>query len=187
MATTSDLKSGVFIRFENELVQVVEVEHRTPGNLRAFYQAKMRNVKSGRLVEYRFRSGEAVELVRVEIRELQYLYKDGDDIICMDPETYDQIPVNEILFGDGAGFLKEGMTVTLSFEEDNVLSALPPTFVELEVTYSEPGMKGDTVNNVLKPATLETGAQIKVPLFVNMGDKIRIDTRTREYVERVKK
>jgi elongation factor P len=187
MATTSDLRNGAFIRFEGELVQVLEVEHRTPGNLRAFYQAKMRNVKTGRLVENRFRSGEAVELVRVETREYQYLYREGTDIICMDPESYDQVPVPEVMFGDGAQFLKEGMVVTLSFEEDNVLSGTAPNFVELEVTYCEPAVKGDTVNNVQKPATLETGAEIRVPIFVQQGDIIKVDTRTSSYVERVKK
>jgi elongation factor P len=186
MATSSDLKVGSVIRFNGEIVSIIEFQHRTPGNLRAFYQAKMRNVKSGKLVEYRFRSGEDVDLLRVEYRELQYLYKEDNNLVCMDNENYEQIPVPEILFGDSAKFMKEGDQVKVSFESDVPLSAEAPTFVELEVTYTEPSAKGDTVNAVTKPATLETGAIIKVPSFVSQGEKIKVDTRTASYVERVK-
>lgn len=187
MANTSDVSVGMFLRHNGELVQLIEYMHRTPGNLRAFYQAKMRNVKTGKLVEYRYRSGEEVEIVRVEVRELQYLYKDGNSIVCMDNDTFEQIYVDEIMFGDGAKFMKEGMTVKISFEEDAPIAAEAPTFVELEITYTEPGVRGDTATNTLKPATLETGAIVNVPLFVDTGEIIRIDTRTSEYMERVKK
>lgn len=187
MANTSDVSVGMFLRHNGELVQLIEYMHRTPGNLRAFYQAKMRNVKTGKLVEYRYRSGEEVEIVRVEVRELQYLYKDGNSIVCMDNDTFEQIYVDEIMFGDGAKFMKEGMTVKISFEEDAPIAAEAPTFVELEITYTEPGVRGDTATNTLKPATLETGAIVNVPLFVDTGEVIRIDTRTSEYMERVKK
>ena len=186
MATTQDIGIGSVIRFNGELCQVLEYQHRTPGNLRAFYQAKMRNLKSGKLAEYRFRSGESVELVRIDYRMLQFIYPEGENIVCMDNETFEQIYVPSQLFGDSFKFLKEGMEVKVSFENDNPILAEPPTFVELEITYSEPGVKGDTATNTLKPATLETGAIINVPLFINQGEKIKVDTRTSSYVERVK-
>jgi elongation factor P len=186
MANTSDIKVGSVIKFNGDIVTIVEYQHRTPGNLRAFYQAKMRNVKTGKLVEYRFRSGEEVEVLRVEYLELQYLYKEDDNLICMNNETFEQFIVPEALFGDGAKFMKEGDIAKVSFESEVPLSAEAPVFVELEITYTEPAVKGDTVNAVTKPATLETGAIIKVPSFVAQGEKIKVDTRTASYVERVK-
>ena len=186
MASISDVHVGSFISFNNELCQVLEYQHRTPGNLRAFFQVKMRNLKSGKLIENRFRAGESVDLARVDFRMLQYIYSDGDDIVCMDNDTYEQIQVPADLLGDTKKFLKEGMEVKVSFENDIPLSAEAPTFVEMVITYSEPGKKGDTATNTLKPATLENGTVINVPLFVNEGDKIRIDTRTASYCERVK-
>ncbi|MBW7845858.1 MAG: elongation factor P, partial [Bacteroidia bacterium] len=125
-------------------------------------------------------------LVRVEFKEMQYLYKDGSNFVLMDTETYDQIMVSEIMFGDQARFLKEEMMVKVSFEGDEPIGVEPPTFVILEVTYTEPGVKGDTATNTLKPATLDNGAEVRVPLFTNVGDKVKVDTRTGEYVERVK-
>lgn len=187
MANTSDISVGTFLRHNGEIVQVLEYLHRTPGNLRAFYQAKMRNIRTGKLAEYRFRSGESVELVRVEVKELQYLYKDNNSLVCMHPETFEQIYIQEQLFGDSLKFMKEEMIVTISFEDDTPLQAEAPNFVELDITYTEPGVRGDTATNTLKPATLETGAEISVPLFVDTGETIKIDTRTGEYMERVKK
>lgn len=186
MANTSDISVGSVIRFNNELCLIIEYQHRTPGNLRAFYQAKMRNMKTGKLVEYRFRSGEEVQLARVEYRQLQYIFAEGEHIVCMDNATFEQIYVPGELFGPGLKFMKEGMEVKVAFENDTPLLAEPPTFVELEVTYTEPGIRGDTANNVLKPATLETGAIINVPIFINQGEKIRVDTRNFSYSERVK-
>ncbi len=186
MASTSDLSNGAFIKHNGELCQVLEYIHRTPGNLRAFYQVKLRNVKTGKQMEHRYRAGESIEFVRVEFKEMQYLYKDGSSLVMMDPETFDQVYVDEILLGDAAGFMKEEMMVKIAFEGDTPISAEPQTFVVMEITYTEPGVKGDTATNTLKPATIETGAQIMVPLFVNVGEKVKIDTRTREYVERVK-
>jgi elongation factor P len=186
MATTADVKVGSVLKFNGEIVTVIEFQHRTPGNLRAFYQGRMRNVKTGKLVEYRFRSGEEVELLRVEYKELQYLYKDGNALVCMDGENFEQFLVPEILFGDSAVFLKDGDIVKVSFESELPLTAEAPYFVELEITYTEPAVKGDTVNAVTKPATLETGAIIKVPSFVAQGERIKVDTRTGSYVERVK-
>ena len=186
MANTGDINVGSVIRFNGELCQIVEYTHRTPGNLRAFFQAKMRNLKTSKLAEYRFRAGEDVEVARVEYKMLQFIYKDGDHLVCMDNESYEQLYVPEILFGNSSAILKEGMEVKVAFESDTAILAEPPTFVELEITYCEPGMRGDTANNVNKPATLETGAIISVPLFVNAGEKIKVDTRTMTYVERVK-
>ncbi|MEK0439825.1 MAG: elongation factor [Bacteroidota bacterium] len=186
MATTQDVSVGNFLRYNGELVQVIEWQHRTPGNLRAFYQGKMRRVKDGKLAENRFRSGESVEIVRVETKELAYLYEEGDAFICMDNETYDQLPIAKHMFGEGAKFMKEGDIVLVAFEGEIPVSAEPPSHAVVEITYTEPGMKGDTATNTLKPATTETGATVMVPLFVNTGEKIKVDTRTGSYVERVK-
>ncbi len=186
MATTSDLKPGIFIKFNNELCQVLESEHRTPGNLRAFYQAKLRVIRSGKLLENRFRSGETIDIVRVESKPYQYLYRDGEFFVFMENETYEQITVDGKIVGDQAKLMKESQDVQISFEETTPLSVELPPHVNLRITYTEPGFKGDSANNVLKPATIETGATISVPTFVNEGDLIRIDTRTGEYIERVK-
>jgi elongation factor P len=186
MANTGDVHVGSVLRYNGELCVVVEWQHRTPGNLRAFYQGRMRNIKTGKIVENRFRSGEEVELARVEYRMLQYLYNDNDSLVCMDNSSFEQIPIPQEMFGDSFKFMKEGMEVKVSFEGDLPIVAEPPTFVELQITYTEPGMKGDTATNTLKHATVETGAIINVPLFVNEGEKVKIDTRTGDYVERVK-
>lgn len=186
MATTGDINVGSVIRFNGELVQIIEYQHRTPGNLRAFYQAKMRNLKNGKLVENRFRSGESVDVVRIEYKMMQFIYMDGDFAVCMDNETFEQVMVPAILFGEGIKFMKENMEVKVSFEEETPITAEPPVFVEAEITYTEPGIKGDTATNTLKPATIDTGASIMVPLFVDNGERIKIDTRTGTYVERVK-
>jgi elongation factor P len=186
MAKASEIKNGNILRFNGELVQVEEFLHRTPGNLRAFYQARMRNVKSGKLVEYRFRTDEEVTIARVETSNYQYLYDDGNDLVVMDNATYEQFNVPKFLFGNAVKFLKEGVNVVIAFESDEPIMAQAPTSVELEVTYSEPAVKGDTSNAALKAATLETGAEIRVPLFVNQGDKVKVDTATGAYVERVK-
>jgi elongation factor P len=186
MANTGDLFKGCFIKYNNELCQVMEYQHRTPGNLRAFYQVVLRNVKTGKQMEHRFRAGESVEMVRVEFRDMQYLYKDGTNLVLMDPESFEQVYISESMFGDAAKFLKEEMTVKVSFEGDDPIGAEPPTFVILEITYAEPGVRGDTATNTLKPATLDNGAEVMVPLFCNVGDKVKVDTRTGDYVERVK-
>lgn len=188
MADTGDINVGSIIRVNGELMQIMEYQHRTPGNLRAFYQAKMRNILSGKQVENRFRSGESVEVVRVEYKQMQYIYQEDNFAVVMDKDTFEQTHVPMALFGNSAQFLKEGMEVKISFEEgENVIMAEAPTFVECVITYTEPGLKGDTATNTLKPATIETGAKVQVPLFCNEGDLIRIDTRTASYVERVKK
>jgi len=188
MADTGDIGVGSIIRFNGELVQIMEYQHRTPGNLRAFYQAKMRNLKTGKQTEYRFRSGETVEIVRVEYKMMQYIYTEGEFVVVMDNETFEQIHIPISMLGEGVKFLKEGMEIKVTFEEgDNPILAEPPTFIEAEITYTEPGVKGDTATNTLKPAKIDTGAEIMVPLFINQGDWVKVDTRTGEYVERIKK
>lgn len=186
MAKASDVKSGNILRFNGELVSVEEFIHRTPGNLRAFYQAKMRNVRTGKLVEYRFRTDEEVEIARVETNDYQYLYDDGDFFVVMDNSTYEQFNIPKHLFGDSARFLSEGMQVIIAMESEEPIIAHAPTTVELEITYTEPAVKGDTSTSALKSATVSTGVEIKVPLFVNQGDKVKVDTRSGEYIERVK-
>jgi elongation factor P len=149
MATTQDISNGMFIRYNGELCQIIEWQHRTPGNLRAFYQARMRRVKDGKLAENRFRSGEEVIIVRVETHELQFLYEEGDSFICMNNETFDQVPIPKFMFGDGAKFMKEGDEVLVSFEGELPIGATAPSHVVLEITYSEPGVRGDTATNTL--------------------------------------
>jgi elongation factor P len=187
MANTGDINVGSVIRFNGELCLITEYQHRTPGNLRAFYQARMRNLKTGKQTENRFRSGEEVEVVRVEYKMMQFIYPEGEFIVVMDNDTFEQVHIPAAALGEGIKFLKEGMEVKVTFEEDTPILAEAPTFVELQVTYTEPGLKGDTATNTLKPATVETGAEVRIPLFINEGDVIRIDTRTSAYVERVKK
>lgn len=186
MAKASEVKSGNILRFNGDLVQVEEFLHRTPGNLRAFYQARMRNVKTGKLVEYRFRTDEEVTICRVETSDYQYLYEDGDFLVVMDNNSFEQFNIPKILFGHAVKFLKEGMNVIIAFESDEPIMAQTPSHVELEITYTEPAVKGDTSTNALKYATVETGVEIKVPMFINQGDKVKVDTRTGDYIERVK-
>jgi elongation factor P len=186
MAKASDIKNGNILRFNGELVQIEEFIHRTPGNLRAFYQARMRNVKTGKLVEYRFRTDEEVDIARVETSDYQYLYEDGNDLVVMDNTTFEQHNVPKLLFGNAVKFLKEGINVIVAFESDEPIMAKAPASVELEITYTEPAVAGNTSTNALKNATVETGAEIKVPLFINIGDKVKVDTAGGAYSERVK-
>ena len=186
MADTGDVSIGTFLKYNGELVQVVEWQHRTPGNLRAFYQGKMKNMLNGKLVENRFRSGELVEIVYVEYKNLQFIYPEDENIVLMDKESFEQTYIPKKMVSNGLEFLKEGMDVKVWFESEQPISAEAPSTVELQITYTEPGLKGDTATNTLKPATVETGAEVKVPLFINEGDKIKIDTKSGAYMERVK-
>lgn len=185
-ATTADFRNGMVIRFNNDLYIITEFHHVSPGNWRAFVRTRLKNIKSGRVVEQRFRAGEEVDEVRVEHQNWQFLYVDGDDYIFMNTETFDQQPVPKNMLGDAVKFLKEQDEVELLVESENIIAVELPNFLELTVESAEPGVRGDTANNVTKPATLETGATLNVPLFINPGDKIRIDTRSGQYVERVK-
>ncbi len=187
MSTTADLRVGAVIRYQGELCVVLESLHRTPGNLRAFYQVKMRAIKTGKLKEERFRSGESIEFVRVETNNYQYLYQDGELFMFMETSNYEQIPVQDVMVGDSAKFMKEGTEVQISRDEEgNVVQVQLPQHVSLEITQTEPGLKGDTATNSLKAATVETGAGVMVPLFVNEGDVVRIETSTGNYLDRVK-
>ncbi len=186
MANTGDVKVGTILRYNGELCLVTEYIHRTPGNLRAFYQAKMKNLRNGKVVENRFRAGEEVDIARVEFKEMQFIYPEGENMVVMDNETFEQVYISSEMFGENAKLLKEGMIVKVAFENDNPIVAEAPTFVELEITYTEPGVKGDTATNTLKPATVETGAIVNVPLFVNQGEIIKIDTRDWSYSGKVK-
>lgn len=186
MAKASEIKVGNILRYNNELVTVTEFIHRTPGKGGAFYLGKFRNIKTGKIVEARLGTDEQVEICRVETNDYQYLYEDGDYFVVMDNNTFDQFNIPKALFGPSAKYLKEGMSVIVSIESEEPIMAQAPNFVDLEITYAEPAVKGDTSSGALKYATTEIGVEIKVPLFVNQGDKVKVDTRTGEYIERVK-
>ncbi|MCK6603544.1 MAG: elongation factor P [Ignavibacteriaceae bacterium] len=186
MADTSDLRNGLIIRFKNELYTVVEFLHVKPGKGGAFVRTTLKNIKTGKVLENTFRSGESLDVVRVERRKYQYLYRDGDFLVCMDNESYDQINISSSFLGDTIDFLKEGFELEVMLDKETIITVEMPMFVNLEVTETEPGLRGDTATNVLKPAKLETGASVNVPLFINAGDILKIDTRTGEYMERVK-
>ena len=184
--TTADFRNGMVIRYNGELYTITEFHHVSPGNWRAFVRTRLKNVRNGRVIEQRFRAGEEIEEVRVEHQPWQFLYVDGDEYVFMNTETFDQQPIPKEMLGDAVQFLKEQDIVELLVDGETIIAAELPNFVEIEVVSAEPGVRGDTANNVTKPATLETGAVINVPLFVNPGDRIRVDTRTGQYVERVK-
>ncbi len=184
--TSSDLRVGAVIRLNGELFKVIKYEHVTPGKGPAHHQCKLRNLKTGKLSENRFRTGESVDFVRVESRNYQYLYRDGDTLYFMNLEDYNQIPVQLDIVGESFELMKENEIVQLSFVDEEVISVELPSAVNLKVIHTEPGLKGDTATNVLKPATVETGAIIQVPLFINEGDIIRVNTEDASYIERVK-
>ncbi len=187
MATTADIKNGLCIEMNNDLFSVVEFLHVKPGKGGAFVRTKLRNMKTGKVIPHTFNSGIKINVQRVERRPYQFLYKDDMGYNFMHSETFEQIPIPEETI-NAPDLLKEGQTVEIVFHVDTEtpLSCDLPPFVELEVTYSEPGVKGDTATNTLKPATMETGAIVNVPLFIETGEKIKVDTRTKTYSERVK-
>ncbi len=184
--TTADFRNGMVIRYNSDLYTVTEFHHVSPGNWRAFVRVRLKNLKTGKVLEQRFRAGEEIDEVRVEHQNWQFLYVDGNDYIFMNTENYDQQPIAKEMIGDGVKFIKEGDIVEMLVDGENIVAVELPNFLELEVVSAEPGVRGDTANNVTKPATLETGTVVNVPLFVNPGDRIRIDTRTGQYAERVK-
>ena len=187
MINAQDIKNGVCIRLDNQLYFCIEFLHVKPGKGNTFMRTKLKNVVDGRVLERRFNIGEKLEDVRVERRPYQYLYMDGDDAIFMNQETFDQIPINKEIVS-GSAFVKEGdvVDVVTDASTESVLYAEMPIKTVLEVTYTEPGVKGDTATNTLKPATVESGAEVRVPLFINVGEKIEIDTRDGSYVGRVR-
>ena len=185
MLSAGDFRNGVTFELDGDVMQVVEFQHVKPGKGAAFVRTKMKNVITGAVTERSFNPTEKFENAYVERKDMEYLYNDGDLYYFMDGETYEQVPISKNILSDNFKFVKENMICKIVSYKGNVFSVEPPLFVELVVTETEPGVKGDTATNVTKPATLETGAGIKVPLFINEGDIIKIDTRTSEYLQRV--
>ncbi len=185
MVTAGDFKNGITIEYEGNIYQIIEFQHVKPGKGAAFVRTKLKNIKSGGVIEKSFRPTEKFNQARIERKDMQYLYNDGDLYNFMDAETYDQIALSADQIGDALKFVKENETVKVCSHNGEVFSVEPPLNVTLEVTETEPGVKGDTATGATKPAIVETGAQIMVPLFVNTGDVLQIDTRTGEYLKRV--
>ena len=184
MISAGDFRNGVCFEMDSQVYQVVEFQHVKPGKGAAFVRTKYRNVKTGSVVERSFNPNDKYEEAKLDRRDMQYVYADGDLYYFMDQETYDQTPISAANIGDSIKFLKEEMICKILSYKGEVFSVELPIVVELEITECEPGVRGDTTNNASKYATLETGAVVKVPLFVNQGEKIRVDTRTGEYLER---
>ena len=184
--TAGDFRNGKTFEMDGKVMQVVEFQHVKPGKGAAFVRTKMRNVVTGAVTETSFNPTAKFEEAFVDRRDMEYSYNDGDLYYFMDSETYEQLPISPNVLGDNFRFVKENMVCKVLSYKGNVFGIEPPNFVELQVTETEPGVKGDTATNVTKPATLETGAIIKVPLFINEGEKIQVDTRTGEYLGRVK-
>lgn len=185
MASTNDLKNGMVLNIEGQLWSVVEFQHVKPGKGPAFVRTKLKNVLSGKTVDRTFNAGVKVDTATVDRRDMQYLYNDGQDFIFMDLETYEQIPVSPETVGDAANFMLEEQKAVVASHDGTVLFIELPASVTLEITYTEPGLQGDRSNAGTKPATVETGYEVQVPLFVNQGDKIKVDTRTGDYLSRV--
>lgn len=184
MITAGDFRNGVTFEEDGNVCQIVEFQHVKPGKGAAFVRAKVRNVITGSVIEKTYRPTDKFEKAHIERKDMQYLYNDGELFYFMDVETYDQIPLGEAQLGDSLKFVKENEMVKLLIYKGNVFGIEPPNFVELKVTETEPGFKGDTSTGATKPATLETGATINVPLFIDIDDVIRVDTRTGSYMER---
>ena len=185
MISAGDFKNGVTVEIDGNIYQILEFQHVKPGKGAAFVRTKLKNIISGGVVEKTFRPTEKFPQARIERVDMQYLYNDGDLYYFMNNETYDQIALNADVVGDALKFVKENETVKICSHNGNVFSVEPPLFVELEITETEPGFKGDTAQGATKPAVVETGATVMVPLFVEQGDVLKIDTRTGEYLSRV--
>lgn len=185
MVSASDFKKGVTFEMDGNVFVIVDFQHVKPGKGAAFVRTKIRNAISGATTERTFNPSEKYPKASIETKEMQYLYNEGDLYYFMDIETYEQVPLNYAQVEDAIKYLKDNMNATIKFYKERAFSVVPPNFVELEVTETDPGFKGDTATGANKPATLETGAVVTVPLFVEQGDVIRIDTRTGSYMERV--
>ena len=185
MISTNQFRNGTAIRVDGKRFTILYFQHVKPGKGGAFVRTRLRNIDSGAVVEKTFWAGEKLEDVRTESRPMTYLYKDGDLLYFMDADTYDQVAVPAEVVGDAAGYVVEGGTVSVLSADGEVVSVEPPAHVDLEVTQTDPGLKGDTAAGASKPATLETGVVVQVPLFVNIGDRVRVDTRSNEYLTRV--
>ncbi len=185
MVSAGDFKNGITIEYDGKVCQIVEFQHVKPGKGAAFVRTKLKDIVNGGVVETSFRPTEKFENAHIDRKDMQYLYSDGDLYHFMDTETYDQIALSESDIGDSLKFVKENEMVKICSYKGNVFAVEPPLFVELAIIETEPGFKGDTATGATKPATVETGAQVNVPLFVNQDDVIKIDTRTGEYLSRV--
>ncbi|MBN1405463.1 MAG: elongation factor P [Candidatus Omnitrophica bacterium] len=184
MIDTTEFKVGMTLLYEGKLLQIVEYQHIKPGKGGAFVKTRLRDLKNNTVLDRTFRSGDKFETAYIQQRNMHYLYNSGDSYFFMDTENYEQLHVDKAMLGKSINFLKENMEASLSFYEDRFMDIALPVSVELKITHTEPGIKGDTARATYKPATVETGAVVQVPLFVKMGDIIRIDTRTGEYLER---
>jgi elongation factor P len=185
MISTADFRNGLVIVQDGDLYEIVEFQHVKPGKGGAFVRTRLKNVLSGRVLDKTFRSGEKMEEARLEDREWQYLYTDGDLFHFMEPQSYEQIAVGADVVGDNANWMKENENISLCFYEGKVIKVAVPVAVELKVTQCDPGVQGDRATGGTKPAKLETGVTVQVPLFINEGDVLKVDTRTGEYIERV--
>lgn len=183
--TTNDLKNGITLELDNGLFTVVEFQHVKPGKGGAFVRTKLRNLRNGNVFDKTFNAGVRVEQAILDKRDMQFLYKDGSDFVFMDTESYDQMHVAPIALGDAANYLTESMMAIIALYNGDIVSVEIPAAVELTIAETEPGVQGDRVSGARKPATLETGLVIQVPLFVNIGDRVKVDTRSGEYVTRV--
>ncbi len=188
MANTSDIKNGLCLNYNHDVYKIVEFLHVKPGKGPAFVRTKLKSLTNGKVIDNTFPAGHKIDVVRVERRVYQFLYKDGDDFNFMNTETYEQVMIEGKMIENG-DLLKDGENVDILFhaEKETPLTIDLPQYVTLAITYTEPGVKGNTATNATKPATVESGAQIKVPIFINEGDMVKVDTKTRAYVERIKK
>jgi elongation factor P len=183
--TTNDLKNGITLELENGLFQVVEFQHVKPGKGGAFVRSKLRNLKNGAVIDRTFNAGIRVEQAMLDKKDMQFLYRDGDEYVFMDQESYDQEHVAPAALGDAADFMVENSVAVIAFYKGEIVTVEIPASVELTIADTEPGIQGDRVSGARKPATLETGKVIQVPLFINVGDKVKVDTRTGDYMTRV--
>src|SRR5215467_10704507 len=184
MATANDLRRGMAISYNGDVAVVLDSQHRTPGNLRAFVQATLRSIRTGKSSDVRFSSTEKIEVVPMMTRKMEFSYKDGDDFVFSDPETYETVNLPPELVGDAKNYLTENASVTVTFVEEKVAQIEMPSSVVLKVTDAPEGIRGDSANNVQKSVTLETGITVQAPLFIKTGEKIKVDTRTGKYMER---
>ena len=186
MPSTSDFRPGLVIKYNNEPWTIIEFQHVNPGNWRAFVRTKLKNLKSGKVIENRFRAGEAIDIIRIERKQFQYLYHDATGFVFIDQENYEQMSVQKEQIGGGGDFLKDGIVVDILMNGTEITGVELPITVELAIVETVPGVKGDSANPGTKPARVETGATVNVPLFINEGDVVKIDTRSGNYIERVK-
>ena len=186
MPTTSDIKNGVVLLQDGKRMKVLEFLHVKPGKGNAFVRTKLRDLQSGKIIEKRFNAGAKIELIRIEAKEMQYLYKDGDNHVFMDNQTYDQVNILDDVIGNKINYLKAGQNVDILFDDQIIIDIRLPAHVHLEVVSTEPGEKGNTATGATKPAELETNYSVNVPLFIDTGDILKVDTRSGEYIERTK-